>query len=404
MTEPRFDPLAHVDEAADAEAMARRAETLDTIRDAIRTGDYATARRELDAFEAATREAPDPLEGLDEAGTPDALRRILDRADPGPEPVRPLSAFAGRDLPRPVLWMDSRRGGGTVLRAGDVALLSGAGGVGKSFASLALAVAASTPRDRPGEAIGLHVRTGGAVVASFEDDPETMAWRAGMITARSGPDPGTLPEALHVIPDPHPLMTANEDRPGEARRADGWRSLWDRIAARGPALVIVDPASAALAGVNQNDGATVRRFVRALATEAARGGFGVLLVAHSTKAARYGGDPGPGAVAGSGQWWDAARGVLFMRGHGPGRAALECVKANHGPTGWAVTLEADTRTRPDRPDLFAGWRRLQRHSPEEWEAERDRKGNATSGPPASTKGANGRTPDPLAAPDGGPGR
>jgi len=318
--------------------------------------------------------------------------QVVAELAPARDPVRPLSDYAGRDLPRPVLWMDTRRGGGTVVRVGDVGLLSGAGGVGKSFASLALALAASESGDRPGEAVGLHVRKGGAIAVSYEDDPETMAWRAGLIAARSGPEPGTLPDSLGVIPDPWPLMIAHEDRPGEAREADFWRPLWDRIAARGPSLVIVDPASAALAGVNQNDGATVRRFVRALALEGRRGGFGVLLVAHSTKAARFGGDPGPGAVAGSGQWWDAARGVLFMRPHGPGRAALECVKANHGPTGWAVTLEADRRKRPDRPDLFAGWRRLQRHSPDEWAAAKGGGGNGTA-----TERTPGKTPD------GGPG-
>ena len=106
-----------------------------------------------------------------------------------------------------------------------------------------------------------------------------------------------------------------------------------------------------------------------------------MIVAHSTKLARYGGDPGPGAVAGSGQWWDAARGVLFMRGDGPGRAAIECLKANHGPTGWAVTLEADRRQRPGKPDLFAGWRYTGRYSPEEWAAEQERrKGNGNPKP------------------------
>ena len=146
------------------------------------------------------------------------------------------------------------------------------------------------------------------------------AGRAGLIAARSGPIPDPAPDGLHLVPDPEPLMTADPDRPGAAAEAPGWRTLWRGVRTLAPSLVIVDPASAALADANQNDGATVRRFIRALAREAERGGWGVLLVAHSTKAARYGGDPGPGAIAGSGQWWDACRGVLHMRGNGPGRA------------------------------------------------------------------------------------
>ena len=225
----------------------------------------------------------------------------------------------------------------------------------------------------------MHVRSGPAVLIGYEDDPVTVA----------------VPEGLAVVVDPEPLMVADYDSPGSVRDGDDWRGLWDGIAALSPSLVIVDPASAALAGVNQNDGGTVRHFVRALAREAVRGGFGVLIVAHSTKAARYGGDPGPGAVAGSGQWHDAARGVLFMRGDGPGRAVIECLKANHGPTGWAVTLEADRRTQDGKPDLFAGWRRTGRYGPQEWAAEQERRKASGNGaarkPDTSERRGNGVT-------------
>ena len=376
-----YDPLANVDAAALDEKQARQTDALEAVDAAIDAGKHVQARRDLEAIEAsAAAEAeavPDPeASGADGPPTLDSLRTRLDAADPvGAAGIRPLQDFAGRELPRRVLWMDSRLGGGTVLRVGDVAVIGGAGGVGKSFATLALAVAAAStdPDPGPAEAVGLHVRRGGAVLIGYEDDPVTVAWRAGLIAARSGAEPSTIPDRLAVVPDPSPLMEADYDRPGDIRGADGWRALWDGIAARAPSLVIVDPASAALSGVNQNDGGTVRHFVRALAREAGRGGFGVVIVAHSTKDARYGGDPGPGAVAGSGQWWDAARGVLFMRGDGPDRAAIECLKANHGPTGWAVTLEADRRPRHDKPDVFAGWRRTGRYSPEEWAAELERR-------------------------------
>ena len=388
-----YDPLADVDAAALDEKQARRTEALEAVDAAIDAGKHVQARRDLEALEAsAAAEAeavPDPeASGADGPPTLDSLRKRLDEADPvGAAGIRPLAAMAG-DLPRPVLWMDSRRGGGTVLRAGDVAALGGAGGVGKSFATLALAVAAAEPGDGPGDAVGLHVRRGPAVLIGYEDDPATVAWRAGLIAARSGPIPDPAPDALHLVPDPEPLMTADPNRPGAAAEAPGWRTLWRGVRKLAPSLVIVDPASAALADANQNDGATVRRFIRALAREAERGGWGVLLVAHSTKAARYGGDPGPGAIAGSGQWWDACRGVLHMRGDGPGRAAVECLKANHGPHGWAVTLEADWRTRTDAPDLFAGWRRSGRFGPQEWAAELKRR-KANGNPESDTSGKRG---------------
>lgn len=373
------------DTASIAEKAAKRADELKAAKTAAAFGDPGPAR-ELAAIEAA--EATQADADADAAKLIDAAKTGRELADVlaklAPADVRPLQTFSGRELPKPVLWMDPRHGGGTVLRVGDVAVIGGAGGVGKSFATLALAVAAASPSTtdrpgdvRPGETVGLHVRSGPAVLIGYEDDPVTVA----------------VPEGLAVVVDPEPLMVADYDSPGSVRDGDDWRGLWDGIAALSPSLVIVDPASAALAGVNQNDGGTVRHFVRALAREAVRGGFGVLIVAHSTKKARYGGDPGPGAVAGSAQWHDAARGVLFMRGDGPGRAVIECLKANHGPTGWAVTLEADRRTQDGKPDLFAGWRRTGRYGPQEWAAEQERRKASGNGaarkPDMSEKRGNG---------------
>ena len=64
-------------------------------------------------------------------------------------------------------------------------------------------------------------------------------------------------------------------------------------------------------------------------------------MAHDTKGARNeareGGGPGPGAVSGSAQWTDGARGVLHLsRGEGGG-LLLAAVKSNYGPGGWGAT-------------------------------------------------------------------
>ena len=134
-----------------------------------------------------------------------------------------------------------------------------------------------------------------------------------------------------------------------------------------PVLVIVDPISAALADVNQNDGATVRRFLRALAQDAVDGGWGVLMIGHSAKSARFMPDPGSSVVAGSSQWVDAMRGALFMTRY-DGGVAIECVKANHGPTGWAVTLDADMRG--PGGDVFAGWKTRDQFDPDMWAVNR----------------------------------
>ncbi len=381
MTERRFDPDPP-DPEGDAERAAKRRDALEAAKDAARRGEWEHVLREAEGARTPdpVAEAADLAQRIDEAPDLEALASLA----PDPDPLRPLRSFEGKPRPRRVLWMDPNKGGGTVLRVGDVAALGGAGGVGKSFASLALAVKASGPGNGPAHAIGFEVRRGGTVLISFEDDPETVAWRAGLIAGQP------LPDRLHVLPDPEPLMTADPDRPGEARESPAWPGLFTAIRARSPSLVIVDPVSAALAGVNQSDGGTVRRFIRALGREGTAGGWGTLIVAHSTKGARIG-KTGPGrleamreqggALAGSGQWWDACRGVLAMASNGKGHALIQCQKSNHGPPGWVIALEADTRTRErtGKPDLFAGWKRRRRYSPEAWAAETGQHADQNSG-------------------------
>ena len=98
-----------------------------------------------------------------------------------------------------------------------------------------------------------------------------------------------------------------------------------------PALVIVDPALGAYTG-EANHLAAVREFMSALASEASARGCGVLVVAHSNKAARArdNDDPfDPGHVGGAGAWADADRGVLTLTGRSDDRT-LAVAKANWG--------------------------------------------------------------------------
>ena len=113
--------------------------------------------------------------------------------------------------------------------------------------------------------------------------------------------------------------------------------------------MMIDPAAAALDGAT-NDSGPVRRFMDELRRKAETSGAGVLVVAHDTKSARNeakaGGDPGAGAVAGSAAWFDACRGVLYLRPDPVDRDRwlLECTKANYGRTGWgALLIKAKTR-------------------------------------------------------------
>ena len=65
----------------------------------------------------------------------------------------------------------------------------------------------------------------------------------------------------------------------------GWWNLWSEARRIKPRLIVIDPALAAYVG-EANAAAPVREFLTALATEAAQLNTGVLLLAHSNKAAR----------------------------------------------------------------------------------------------------------------------
>ena len=222
-----------------------------------------------------------------------------------------------------------------MLSAGEVALLSGQGGIGKSYLSLQWALAATRNETGGyGEDCGLRVRPGPVVILSYEDAPVRMAKRIEDLTDTAAPD------GLFVLPAPEPLWKTEK---GEPTPGIHWTALWQAVARIGASLVIIDPASAALEGAT-NDSGPVRRFMDELRRKAETSGAGVLVVAHDTKSARNeakaGGDPGAGAVAGSAAWFDACRGVLYLRPDPVDRDRwlLECTKANYGRTGWGERL------------------------------------------------------------------
>ena len=253
--------------------------------------------------------------------------------------LMPLKKWHGEPQPAPVLWADAEnKWADAVLSAGEVALLSGPGGIGKSYLSLQWALAATRRTGDYGEDCGLRVRPGSAVILSYEDAPVRMA---GRIEDHSG---GPAPDGLYVLERPAPLWKTDK---GESNRGELWRELWKAVARIGASLVVIDPASAALEGAT-NDSGPVRRFMDALRLEAETSGAGVLVVSHDTKSARNeakaGGEPGAGAVAGSAAWFDACRGVLYLRQVPVDRDCwlLECMKANYGRTGWGALLKAKT--------------------------------------------------------------
>lgn len=290
--------------------------------------DSAVARRV--AIEAAL-DAPDEAGALGALGIRQAMP--LDRIDPR-LPDRLLSAH---------------NEGGAIIAPGTVAVLAGEGGIAKSAMALSIACGMAEERAEIAGDPPLFVGECGPVLfTTYEDDPGVTAWRARMLAGQ--PWSGITPKALqhvHVLcmtgrPLFGPLDGDNRTplynaRPGPL---EGWRDLWSAADGIRPKLIVIDPALAAYVG-DSNAAAPVREFIGALAHAANTIGAGVLLVAHSAKAARGSQktkpDPyDPGQVGGSAAWTDGARAALSMTWQGgdddgPSFRCLAISKANYGP-------------------------------------------------------------------------
>ena len=284
------------------------------------------------------------------------LSAALNPPPPAPPPPVAVRRVTG-DPPAPVLSIprpDGRRDG-AVLSVGTVGLLAGAGGAAKTTLALQVALAAAaTPDGADREACGgaLIVAGGPVVVATYEDAPPVIRDRVLRMVEHGanlsdGLDHGL--DHLHLLdlsgwPLYGPPAGFGYSAPPTA--ADGWAPLWAAVEATGARLVVIDPALAAFTG-ESNAAGPVRSFIGALAGEAAKRRAAVLLIAHSSKAARA---PDarpydPGQIGGSSHWTDGARGALSLSrtADAPDRHRLAIVKANYGPSLVSVTMTA-TRT------------------------------------------------------------
>ena len=290
--------------------------------------------------EAAPDPWPDTVRKASEAPDLDAAWRLLADALRLPM-VRCSGEWRDEPDPDPVIWRDHAQFTDAVLSSGEVAILSGAGKSGKSYIALALAVAAAQAEAEGrgyGESCGLRVAARPVVVLSYEDAPKRIDQRAvAMDTGAS----------VRLIPDP-PRLFRFDSTTRQWGRSEEWPLVWAAVHGAAPGLVVIDTGPKAMGG-ETNDGGAVIAFLQALEGEARRGGFGVLLTAHDTKAHRNqvkaGEAPDAGAIAGSGQWHDSPRGVLYLSKHGPGDAPriLEAVKCSYGRDGWGASLLPDYR-------------------------------------------------------------
>ena len=261
---------------------------------------------------------------------------------PQPLEAYKMGDYTEADLPDKLIWAEGENKGAFLSR-GDIAILAGAGGSGKSTLSLQFGCAmAATEKNNAAKECGLLLRGGPVVFASYEDIPAVVAHRAQKIGDPGGglhglkmfgrplfgPPPGTEGHAMNAEPGPR----------------EAWKPFWDYVQNVDPVLVIIDPASAAFVSPSASVEWT-RMFLDALRVEAQKIGCGILIIAHSTKAARAGGMKGdPGHVAGSAAWFDAARAVATLlpkrvEGESEKPPELVCAKANYGAPFETIPLQ-----------------------------------------------------------------
>ena len=274
-------------------------------------------------------------------------------AQQAPPIAQPVSAI---DDPRPVPILSALKKDGAVLTAGEICLLSGAGGVGKSALAgeIAMAVAGGSTTVPGLFDIGASYQRKSVLWLTYEE-------ARGELTARlkergKKKDGDQLRDGLkkiHVLdmragaggwPLFGPPIERSYSPPDRLR---GWTPMETEADKLGDdlGLIVIDPVLAAYVG-EQNDTTAVRAFLGALATLARKYEAGVLALAHSRKASRNKEpDPyDPGQVSGSSAWHDGVRGVLTFTFEKVDqepyqRWVLAVAKANMGP----ARIECDTQ-------------------------------------------------------------
>ena len=219
---------------------------------------------------------------------------------------------------------------GPYLPAGEVTLLTGHGGAGKSTLALCIACALATGTAFIGVPAAPAVRV---LVFSAEDPAEVLARRVQRLCLHLGLDPAALDANLTVLDatggDPSLFEEDRNDKRGRLTPAHG--ALRRELDAGQFDVLIVDNASDVYAG-NEIERRAVRAFVRHLAALVRARQGAVLLLAHvdkntSRSGTRASDDEG---YSGSTAWHNSARCRLYLAPTDTG-LELRHQKSNYGP-------------------------------------------------------------------------
>ena len=316
-------------------------------------------------------------------------------------------------LPTPVLAADGMHG--FLLAIGEIMILAGEGGAGKSSmvtmiaCNLACLLAGYFGRMPCGF---LHGRGGQVLLVSYEDrasilrekiiDLANVYGRNGSLNSDLCVPAADVPNRVWV------LGTRPEEIYGHAEGAhidtrpdklQGWSRLWKTIdGMKDLVMVIIDPALAAYTA-NPNSTPHIRQFLNSIAQECVRRQLACLIVHHSTKDSRFVGPMDeydehdlfdPGKLSGAAGWSDGIRGgALTMAGRGGDYRKLGVMKASWGSDRVLIDLDPISLYSEDPlwHNMFVGWQPRQDTS---WRYPvKPEKRNGKKGKPGAAQNGNG---------------
>lgn len=219
------------------------------------------------------------------------------------------------------------------LPCGEVSLLAGHGGGGKSAIALMLAVCVASGKPF----YGLQVQRRKVAFASLEDGESVLHWRLARACAWLGVDLAGLAGWLEVFD----ASSAEAALIRDTREGAELTPAYDALAtlAAGFGGVVIDGASDAF-DANENERRAVRKFIRALRKLVPPEGF-VLLLAHVDKFTARGNETTQ-AYSGSTAWSNSVRARWALQPESQGEDGdllLTVQKSNHGKPGAQLRLQ-----------------------------------------------------------------
>jgi RecA-family ATPase len=252
-----------------------------------------------------------------------------------------------------------------LIPAGNVTLLSGDGGTGKTL--LALQLAASTAAHKPW--LGMPVKGGHSLFLTAEDDIDELHRRLEAVSADMRVTGDHLADLdLLSLAGSDAILAAPEGGTNILRPTPLFAALDDKVKATKPCLVVIDTLADTFAG-QENDRAQARQFIGLLRGLSCRHGCTILLLSHPSLT----GMSTKSGMSGSTAWHNSVRSRLFFQRiekdgieDDSDARVLRTMKANYGPTGseikvrWQCGAFIEERRAADGISLMAARARADR--------------------------------------------